>query len=140
MRSILIFLSTLSPFILFCQITENIKKVNHQNGYVYVGASTFLNVKLYKVSNGRPQVLSLFYADDSPTPLLVLTELDCKNRRIMRLAYKDYEYVDEMPTERYLFEHLKKWVYAESRSKELIMLNCVCVKYGYWDKPIDFNE
>ena len=139
MRLTLMFLITLIHYQLYSQeITENLKRVNYQKGYLYVGANTFLNVKLYQTYNDHPQVLSLFY-DKSPNPLL-LTELDCKNRRIMHLAYKSYEYVDVMPKEYYLFDHLKKWVYAESGSRELIMLNCVCVKYGYWTKPINYNE
>lgn len=140
MRFTLFILTALIPYQLFSQvISENLKKVNYQNGYIYVGANTFLNVKLYNTINEHPQILSLYY-DESPTPLLLLTELDCKNRRIMHLAYKNYENIDIMPKEHYLFEHLKKWEYAESGSKELIMLNCVCVKYGYWSKPIKYNE
>ena len=80
--------------------------------------------------SGNPQVLSLDIDPDDSTAMLFLNEYDCKNNRIMMIAYKRYQNEPHIEKKHYLFEHKREWKYPLKTSINDFMLQAVCRKFG----------
>lgn len=109
-------------------LPEHVIEAYEDDGWLYMADNTFLYSERYN-STGDPEVLSLKIILGDPNAYLFLNKYDCKNNRMMVIAFKRYQNKPLIEKEHYLFENKLEWQYPLKTSLGDIMMRTVCERF-----------